>query len=333
MTQDAEGRLRALMAEVEELAPSLSDSSLGAAASRLAHIVAVRRALASNGGADRSVGNGPEPASSSLRPRHVSRLMTAPDGMALCHLLNLDDDLLLSIARRALAADLPSGLRLLRLSRGACDRLRRYLRALANDSRLTWIVELTSPSATPAITAGGSTLVYTAGGVWSCCKSLPVTGVSSWSIRICEDSLCAGAFVVGIGMSDASGMHGWGLDVRNDCFRRLFRHADWSKDALLPQSPEGYPHVAADHFGGPPLNVVPWNHEAGIDSDPYYQAATGLHVNLRWDADEGTFTIGCASEERSLRGFPKAAVMRPWALLYGGLGDCLSIHGWTAGHE
>ena len=246
--------------------------------------------------------------SARLATQHLSRLRL----LAL-----LPDELILEIAKHTLALDLPACLRL----RQCCKTLRevvdapqagggRSVRAEAEARRLRW-----EEAVHNEISANGLVLtsVYDPDSIlilpWAHGPLLPVTGKSSWAIKVEQGH----AF---IGVCDAAGLNAWGL-IYHVCGHLYRCQRDANGRPVLPyfpSPPDGWPdgdrtQVMKDEAGNP-------TSLAG--------RATGAVIEVLIDHDNGVlnYRVNGGPVLEALKGFPKGAAgqLRPWVQLLEGFG-------------
>ena len=163
------------------------------------------------------------------------------------------------------------------------------------------------PSLCRGVSRGVRTISAGEGDAWACCKLLPSTGRSCWSVRVdggrlaCNDD-GQGRFYVGVCTAD--GRCAWGLLPAAGHMRR------WSRDA--------HGHVG----GAPPPAGYPRGHltqvlydEEGRPSDLKGDTKVGCSIEVVFDADQGTlgYRINGGPLLPALTGFPSGVGLRPWA--------------------
>ena len=215
-------------------------------------------------------------------------------------------ELVLTIAKHALALHLPTCLSL----RQSCKELRevvdapqagggRSVRAEAEARRLRW-----EEAVHNEISANGQVLTTVVDPdsnslrPWAYGPLLPVTGNSSWAIKV-EPTYAI------VGVCDAAGLNSWGLRLFHGCLFREYRDANGEEVLPLPPPPDGWPD-------GPRLLQVVKD-EAGNPG----HGATGAVIEVLIDHDNGvlSYRVNGGPVLEALKGFPKGAAgrLRPWA--------------------
>ena len=239
-----------------------------------------------------------------------------PDPNESLNLLGLPEEVVLVIVEYVLALDLPACLRL----RQCCKTLRevidapqagggRSVRAEAEARRLRWEEVMHHE-----ISANGQVLTGVKDPnsigimIWAHGPLLPVTGKSSWAIKLEQGHAL-------IGVCDAAGLNTWSLKLDHGCLYRCQRDAN-GRPVLpyFPSPPDGWPdgdrtQVMKDEAGNP-------TSLAG--------RATGAVIEVLIDHDNGVlnYRVNGGPVLEALKGFPKGAAgqLRPWVQLLEGFG-------------
>ena len=215
------------------------------------------------------------------------------------NLLALPDDLMLVVARHALAIELPAALRLLQTCTVLHARLDVVIRAEVKALRLCWLEVVLHSIGDDGLTlhvlgSHGDKLPYAAGPL------LPTVGRSTWAVRV-ETSL-SNVGLLHLGVCDAACRSTWSLELNEG---RLHREDTVARKHVPP--PDGFPdghwkQVLFDSEGKP---------------ERLYKRANGAIIEICLDHDAGTLSLGVngGPMQRALAGFPVGAAMRPYAWL------------------
>ena len=235
----------------------------------------------------------------------------------LFDLLSLPDDLLLTVARHALAMEVPAALRLLQ----TCKALQARLGAIGAEAealKLCWVEE---GMVEHTISEDGLTLTEEDGGTyaqrlpWASGPLLPTVGRSTWAVRV-EKSRYGDGFGVNIGVCDAAQRNRWALylihgklwrNQRDERGRRMWIIDEETGEEKLAPPPDGFPdgdykQVLLSEEGKP---------------DHLYGRANGAIIEVCLDHAKGALSFGINGGplQRALGGFPVGAAMRPFAWL------------------
>ena len=196
------------------------------------------------------------------------------------------------------------------------SRLREEERLEEGRCEIRWLPELT---ARHTVSDDGRTLTRlsagrTPAGAWASGPLLPTAGASSWCIRI-HKSL-SGAMVLGV--QDAAGRWAWGLNPGAGTLWRHSRDANGFIGTVMPPEGSGWPdrngtHVLKDADGNP-TNLC--------------GKAEGAVIEVCVDHDGGSLSFRVDRgplHPAVLSGFPPAASLRPWARLYHGVHDRVTL--------
>ena len=154
------------------------------------------------------------------------------------------------------------------------------------------------------------------------------SGKSTWTVRIEESEDNSGRLMLGV--CDSGGLHcnAWGLSL-------------WSADRVIRCLSMGDEHGNVNDFGDVPSGYPEFDTTGrhpfrGLKAD-LEGRAKGSEIQFTWDANKGRlhvsinrspsvelfFDFGHECKGR----FPPHAELRPWAYLYSGAGDKVSIEG------
>ena len=233
-------------------------------------------------------------------------------------LLDLPEELLLECVRIMLLNDVPSVLRLCQTSRY----IRKLLSAPRRDAearRLRWEQELTVEHDIDE--SDGRTLTrrfHNVATPWAACRALPTAGgTSAWTVRLDVQKENLGHMAIGV--CDLAGLCAWGLSPSNGRLWRRSRDADGKYLNNVPP-PAGWPcgqrlQVMVDEAGKP----------ANLEG-----RADGATIEVIVDHDEGSlsYRVDGGKVLTALRGFPKGAALRPFAML-ASLNDSVTLGGWA----
>ena len=271
----------------------------------------------------------------------------------------LPDDALAAICE-CLISEHVSGVRYaMRLCRATCAQLRERLadvaRHLERRRRLEWLPQWTALHRTSAdggtllaegaVAEDGATLVGYADDAnepnldewyeehltrsWAAGTLLPSRGVTSWSVRI---DACGSAGRMVLGVCDAGGTCGWGIEPYSGALSRCTRDGRGVVHLLRPAAP---PAGCPAFDGATPPRLMATNLRG---------TAAGSVVEIELDAERGVvaFTVDEGGDSRKhsrshvayprrheLAGFPRHVRLRPWAMLYFRAGDAVTIRGCT----
>ena len=236
-----------------------------------------------------------------------------PDPNESLNLLGLPEEVVLVIVEYVLALDLPACLRL----RQCCKTLRevidapqagggRSVRAEAEARRLRWEEVMHHE-----ISANGQVLTGVKDPnsigimIWAHGPLLPVTGKSSWAIKLEQGHAL-------IGVCDAAGLNTWSLKLDHGCLYRCQRDAN-GRTVFSQPPPDGWPD-------GTPVRVM--KDEAGNPTSLVGRATIGAVIEVLVNHGEGvlSYRINGGPVLEALKGFPKGATgqLRPWVQLVHG---------------
>ena len=130
-----------------------------------------------------------------------------------------------------------------------------------------------------------------------------------------------------VGVCDAGGTCGWGLEPRSGTLGRCTRDGDGDVSLLRPAlPPPGWPCgvgtrlMASNLRGTAEQSVV----ELELDAETGTLACT---VDERGDARKHPPSHVAYPRRHELRGFPPGVALRPWAMIYLHAGDEVTLHG------
>ena len=227
--------------------------------------------------------------------------IAATQAAAIFDLLDLPDDLLVKVARHALAMEVPAALRLLQ----TCKALQARLGAIGAEAealKLCWVEE---GMVEHTISEDGLTLTRTGCGPrmsWASGSLLPTVGRSTWAVRVEKSAGNNGGLHIGV--CDATGRNAWSLYLY---FGMLYRYNRDEHGRMMWATDEetGYQKLA------PPPDGFPDGYKKQLLFD-----ADGTPDNLRGRAIGARCTIRqrhtcgstCAWHQRFF-----ATSLTPWA--------------------
>ena len=250
-----------------------------------------------------------------------------PDGTRSISLLELPEEVVLVIVESVLALDLPACLRLCL----CCKTLRevidapqagggRSVRAEAEARRLRW-----EEAVRHDISANGQVLTkwdddpFSTGFMpWAQGPLLPVTGKSSWAIKVEQQQALDNVMNIRIGVCDAAGLSSWGLSLVTTRLHRLHRDANRrmvfpSPPATWLPPPDGWPDGHDTEFIPRMVNIPI------TDLHGRYGRATCAVIEVLVDHDNGvlSYRVNGGPVLEALKGFPKDATgqLRPWVVV------------------
>ena len=150
---------------------------------------------------------------------------------------------------------------------------------------------------------------------WAACGILPTEGKSTWTIRV--DNSAENSGCLSIGICDAQAMHAWGLSLSSGKLLRYTR--DSSGHQLLDKPPPpGWPD-------GDGNDILPRDDEGG--SRGLESKANGTLIDVIVDHEAGRlmYRFNGGRPFLALTDLPQSAEVRPWARLFYGFGDQVSI--------
>ena len=234
------------------------------------------------------------------------------------HLLSLDEDMLLMVARHVLMMDLPAALQL----SATCKILNSKLGVICKEAgarRLRWVDK---DLARHTVSSDGLTLVKVGAASdneWTTGPLLPTSGCSKWCVRV--DQSWRNLGLLNIGVCDAATLNAWSLNLSDG---RLIRsRRDETGAALTVTIAEDvleFPRQPAPPTHGFPdgsLKQVLFDAEG--KPGHLRGKANGAIIETCLDHDKGTLSFGINGGplQRALGGFPVGAAMRPHAFLPG----------------
>lgn len=153
----------------------------------------------------------------------------------------------------------------------------------------------------------------TTAGAWASGPLLPTFGSSSWCIRI-NKSLSGGMV---LGVQDAAGRNGWGLNPGAGTLWRHSRDADGFVGTVLPAEGSGWPDANGSHV----------LKDADGNCSNLCGKAEGAVIEVHVDHDAGSlsFRVDYGPMQLASCCFPPAASLRPWARLYHGVHDRVTL--------
>ena len=246
---------------------------------------------------------------------------------AQCWLLDLPDELLLHLLELALASDV---LGVMRLCETCKDPRLDAVRQVAATRRLRWDPELVasmdmSGDSLTLLPKIGSLTSFLLGGwflapfvtdsdpAWAAGGLLPTNRRCSFALRIEHTAFYTRFGRMAIGVCDAEGRFGWGLNPYSGALVRLRREGR-SNRWTIPFSPppEGYP----DGNGTQILNN--W---LGLGTTVTRLGRGMNNVLFEVILDDGalSFRINGGRSMQVISGFPRGAPLRPWVRVFGDL--------------
>lgn len=264
------------------------------------------------------------------------RTMSVDDDDRVRHLLSLPAELVTLVSEHLLADHLPSALNYSSAS-SSLFALLAPMRSAANSRRCSLTTHHTNEE-TPDLGRRVTRRCLevepdTDGDAMAVCSVLPITGKSTWWVRI-EEQVGENLGCVQIGVCDAGCRYSWSLMPYNGRLMRSVISSDdrqqpdswvWpvrtvqvGRAAMPPELPDGHDTQALVDGNGRPRNL--------------HRCAAGSVVTIVVDHDAGTLAFGWATANEpptvprvALSGFPRTCRLRPWICVPGWCGGRLCI--------